>query len=156
MHSVRRRLADLDLGCPHAQFRLFDVMVDTVLSYGVEMWGPQLMCENPCTTPAEKLHLAFLRGVLGVRQGTASRVVLAECGRLPLALRWTKRLTKFYNGLVKAPAGSLLARALAASSALAASPTPNQLARQSWMAQWASALQQWGVQLDAAHPVELD
>ena len=157
MHGVRRRLTDLDLGCPHVQFRLFDVMVDSVLSYGVEVWGPQLLCDaDPCTSSPEKLQLAFLRGVLGVRQGTASRVVLAECGRWPLALRWAKRLTKFYNGLVQAPSGSLLARALAASSALAAAPSPGPLARQSWMAQWVSALGLWGVQLEAAQPRGLD
>ena len=59
------------------QLRLFDTMVSTVLSYGVEVWGPQLIAAGrECA--ATRLQLSFLRHLLGVRMSTPTLVVLAE------------------------------------------------------------------------------
>ena len=52
-------------------------MMLTVLSYGVEVWGPQLIAAGrECA--ATRVHLSFLHHLLGVRQSTPSLVVLAE------------------------------------------------------------------------------
>ena len=124
-------------------------MVETVLSYGAEIWAPELLCkEDPCSNPCEKEQLAFLRQLYGVRKGTANVVVLAEAGRWPLALRWVKRIAKFYNHLAEEPAESLLGRALRVSAALAEESAGVPLSRRSWVAQVKTAFQRWNINLD--------
>ena len=55
LHCTRRKMASLKLSAPDIQCRLFDIMVDPVLSYGAEIWAPELLCkEDPCNTPCEK------------------------------------------------------------------------------------------------------
>jgi hypothetical protein len=73
---------------------------------GAKVWAPEILCSDPLTNDCERVHLFALKWMFGVRKSTASCVVPAEAGRWPLALRWVKRLTKFYNGLVKAQGNS--------------------------------------------------
>ena len=109
----------------------------------------------------KKVHLAFIRSLLGVRQGTVSnsrlrqatvpcnRVVLAEMGRWPLALRWYKRIAKFYNGLLDADEGGLLARSLSVSCQLALGTADSvQISRRPWAGQIAAAFQKVGINMD--------
>ena len=74
--------------------------------------------------------------------------MLAEAGRWPLALRWAKKIAKFYNRLIDAPAESLLGRALRVSAALAEESTGVPLNRRSWMAQVKTAFDRWNINLD--------
>jgi len=148
MHNLRRRMTSLRLLDISVQHRLFDVMVESVLSYGAAVWSPEVLSRgrslgNPC----EKVHLSFLRGMLGVRQATAGSVVLAEVGRWPLERRWVQRTARFYNKLVSQPESSLLRRALVSSADLAAL-SPNRSVHQSWLAHWRDALALWNVPLD--------
>ena len=96
LHNCRARCAALGIEAASAQLQLFSSLVDSVLSYGAEVWGPQLAAKAPCGTgstgcKAERLHLSFLRHMLGVRQGTPNAVVLAETGERPLWARWLLR-----------------------------------------------------------------
>ena len=75
-------------------------------------------------------------------------VVLAEAGRWPLALRWVKKIAKFYNHLAEEPAESLLGRALRVSAALAEESAGVPLSRRSWVAQVKTAFQRWNINLD--------
>jgi hypothetical protein len=153
MHNTVRRMSTLKLSAPKVQYRLFDVMVETVLSYGAEVWAPELLCKDPCANPCEKVQLAYLRRVLGVRKGTANRVVLAESGQWPLALRWAKRTVKFYNRVVRLPPENLLHCALKSTCDLARGPAGSGLlSRRPWAAQLDAALRQWGMQLDLENP----
>ena len=157
MHNTVRRMNILKLSAPRVQCRLFDVMVETVLSYGAEVWAPEFLCKDPCANPSEKVHLAFLRRLLGVRKGTANRVVLAECGRWPLALRWIKRIIKFYNKVVKLPEDDLLFCALKASCDLALGPVGSlPLTKQPWAQQVNTALRQLGLNPDLENPQPLN
>jgi hypothetical protein len=113
MHGTRSRMSKLKLDSPKMMCQLFDVVVEPVLSYGAEIWAPEfLCCADPCNNPPEEVQLAYLKGMFGVRQSTASDVVLAEAGRKPLAERWIKRLAKFYTALVRTEEGCLLKRSL--------------------------------------------
>jgi hypothetical protein len=137
--------------------RLFSIMVDSVLSFGAEVWGTQLAAKaaasNGSTGSApEVLHLSFLRQLLGVRQGTPNAVVLAETGERPLWHRWLVRATKLWNRACSQPHSSLLRQAVVASAALAAAPGSRPLARQSWAEQLATGLAAAGVQLNLANP----
>jgi len=73
--------------------------------------------------------------------------VLAESGRWPLALRWAKRLTKFFNKLAAAPEQSLLGRALRTSMQLSQDLHGVKKGHWPWMPQFQSAFQLWGVEV---------
>ena len=101
MHNINARCAALGVEAAPLQLRLFSTMVDSVLSYGSEVWGMQLAaagaagrCSSPAGSKPERLHLAYLRRLLGVRQGTPHAVVLAEAGERPLWQRWLLRAVK--------------------------------------------------------------
>ena len=50
----------------HTAFTLFDTIVKPIIEYGIEIWG--LYCSNHCSNHAlEKLHLRFLKIILGVK-----------------------------------------------------------------------------------------
>ncbi|KAH7623119.1 putative Transposon Tf2-6 polyprotein [Nannochloris sp. 'desiccata'] len=159
-HISRRRLAELQLGGGlEINFRLFDVMVDSVLGYGAEVWAPELLCNDPLSNDCERVHLFALKWLLGVRKSTASCIVLAETGRWPLAFRWVKRIARFYNGLVKAPADSILKRAFIANCQLTSNPAEGSakcMAEQSWAAQLQRAFKKFEVQLPLEEPIELN
>ena len=111
--------------------------MDSVLGYGAEVWGPELLCKDPLTNECERVQLLALKWLFGVRKSTASCIVLAEAGRWPLALRWTKRLVRFYNRLVRAPSDSLLKHAFIANCNLTTDPLDGSnilAAKRSWAA----------------------
>ncbi|KAI3436751.1 hypothetical protein D9Q98_006163 [Chlorella vulgaris] len=135
-------------------------MVDGVLSYGSEVWGMQLAAasaagktSSTAASKAERLHLAHLRRLLRVRQGTPTAVVLAEAGERPLWQRWVLRAVKLWNLAVTAEQSSLLWQAMTASVALAVAPGHRIPARQPWVQQLAAALAAMGVQLDLHQPL---
>jgi len=105
LHGARRRAAELGIQDPLTLIRLFDVMVNPVLSYGAELWGPHFMLNS--SNPCDRVHLSFLRQLLGVRQSTPSVVVLAETGRLPLAFTWVRRVARFWNAIMSGPTHAL-------------------------------------------------
>ncbi|KAI3436385.1 hypothetical protein D9Q98_002439 [Chlorella vulgaris] len=159
MHSCNARCAALGVEAAPLQLRLFSTMVDAVLSYGSEVWGMQLAAasaagktSSTAGSKAERLHLAHLRRLLGVRQGTPTAVVLAEAGERPLWQRWVLRAVKLWNLAVTAEQSSLLWQAMTASVALAVAPGHRIPARQPWAQQLAAALAAIGVQLDLHQP----
>ena len=157
LHNSRARCAALGIEAPRVQLRLFSALVDSVLSYGSEVWGMQLAARAAAGSgstgcAAEKLHLSFLRNLLGVRQSTPNAVVLIETGERPLWARWLQRAARLWNRALATEPGSLVRRALLASTALATTPCSHQPARQSWAQQLAAGLAAAGVQLDLANP----
>jgi hypothetical protein len=74
---LQRSVSSLGVEATPLQLRLFSTTVDAVLSYGSEVWGMQLAADNAAGktsstagSKAERLHLAHLRRLVGVRQGT--------------------------------------------------------------------------------------
>ena len=133
--------------------RMFDVMALPVLCYGAEVWSPQLVAATQDSS-CSRVHLSFLRHLLGVRQSTPSLVVLAETGRLPLAANWTVQLARFWNTLIKADDGSLLQRAFFDAIDLAEGAS-GALVCQPWAAQFAAAMHRMGVSVDLQRPGQL-
>ena len=161
MHNCRARCAELGVAAAPVRLQLFSTMVDSVLSYGAEVWAPQLAAraasrpDGNSGSAAERLHLSFLRRELGVRQATPNVVVLTELGERPLWLQWLRRAARLWNKLLAQPADSLTRRALDASIALAQSAPGGQLARQSWAGQLAAALGAIGMPLDLQQPATI-
>ena len=74
-------------------FELFDKMILPVLLYGAEIWGYK---EWPVI---EKVHLKFLKRLVGVSQSTSNAAIYGETGRLPLAVHYQKRCIKYWMKL---------------------------------------------------------
>lgn len=154
LHAMRRRFKELQLQRAETQFKLFDVFVEPVLSYGMEVWALQdLGSSAPQATEAERLHVSLLREVLGVRKSTANIITLAECARWPLEMRWIKRIVRFYNRLVAAPASSLLSLALTTSIQLMDTDTRQ---HQTWAAEFSRAMSSFGIEVELGQPLARD
>jgi len=60
----------------------------------------------------EKLHVDFLRSILGVaKHGVPTRIVLAEFGRYPLRIFWWKQISSYRDRFMELPRHRLLSRA---------------------------------------------
>ena len=70
---MRRRMGECGLSdCPTVALELFDTHVRPVMSYGAEAWAPQLVLQalkggKGGADACERVHLDFLRRLLGVR-----------------------------------------------------------------------------------------
>ena len=152
LHMCNARCAELGIEAAPLRLRLFSTMVDSVLSYGAEVWGPQLAAaavagSGSTGCAAQRLHQGFLRQQLGVSQSTPAAVVLAEAGERPLWLRWLMRSTRLLGRCQAAAEGGLLRRALSATCELAAAGY-----QQCWAAQVAAGLAAVGLPLDLQQP----
>ena len=159
MHSCRARCAELGIEAASVHLRLFSIMVDSVLSYGAEVWGIQLAAKaaagnGGAGSAAERLQLGYLRQLLGVRRSTPNAVVLAETGEQPLWQRWLRRAAKLWNRVLEQPQDSLLRQALASSCSLA--DGSQTAARQSWAEQLAAGMAGVGIPLDMQEPAPID
>ena len=159
MHSCRARCAELGIEAASVHLWLFSVMVDSVLSYGAEVWGVQLAAKaaagnGSAGSAAERLQLGYLRQLLGVRPSTPNAVVLVETGEQPLWQRWLRRAAKLWNRVLEQPQDSLLQQALNASCNLA--DGSQTAARQSWAEQLAAGMAAVGMPLDLEQPASID
>ena len=112
MHTLQsrcrqQRLTQFDIKC-----RLFDALVEPVLSYGSHVWGPDLFGSvtfrtKPCDNSADKVHLAFLRHMTGCGKSTSVEVLLRDMNRLPLSYRWVILASRWFMNLRDMPADRL-------------------------------------------------
>lgn len=148
-HVLQRRMSQCGLTAhPLLAMSLFDQFVKPALGYGVEVWGPRLVgaALGPRGGGAcEAVHLAFLRRQLGVRDSTPSLTVLAETGRMPLAVRWAVQITRFLTRLQDMPDSRLAKQALMDSVALAAAGGSAGRGKRCWAAEVGSLLSMLGM-----------
>ena len=69
---------------------VFDTYVNTVLSYGSEVWG-----FHP-GQDVEKIHLLFCKTLLGLRKGTCNDFIYSKLGRFPLYITRKLRIFKYW------------------------------------------------------------
>lgn len=81
----------------------FDSMVLPILCYGSEIWGFHTASD------VERVHLKFLKQLLGVRSQTSNNAVYGEVGRVPLSVIRKIRILKFWFKIVNNP-DSLLSK----------------------------------------------
>ena len=86
---------------PKLYFKLFDVFIFPVLSYGSEVWGFQPYVH------LERVHLLYCKRYLGVSNSAPTCVVLGDCGRLPLFCHYVKRCVKYWLYLLEMPESRL-------------------------------------------------
>ena len=69
---------------------VFDTYVNSVLSYGAEVWGFHTGQD------VEKIHIQFCKKILGVRKGTCNDFVYSDLGRFPLQIIRKLRIFKYW------------------------------------------------------------
>ena len=89
MYSLVSKSRKLDLPVD-LQIELFHSLVVPIVIYGSEIWGFS-MCSN-----IEKLHLKFLKLIMGVRTSTCSAAVYGETGTFPLYVGVYTRMIGFW------------------------------------------------------------
>ena len=96
-----------------AAFKLYDALVQPVVTYGFQIWLPGTeICKSivgfkqprstMCTItsdPLERLHLSFLKWSIGVSKQTSNAAVYGDCGRKPTIIQITKQFVDFLNRL---------------------------------------------------------
>ena len=83
--------------CIEDKLKLFDALVLPILNYSCEVWGFHSSQE------IEKVHLKFLKQILGVRQQTCNMAVYGELGRVPLIVIRKVRILKFWFKILSDP-----------------------------------------------------
>lgn len=101
------------------RLRLFDTLVEPVLSYGAQIWGPEVCRKQLCTKTkdmcaADNVQLMFLREMYGAHHSTSRDVLLRDAHRDPMPFRWLSLAAGWWAKL--------------------ASMGPERLARQVWVA----------------------
>ena len=77
---VLKNLFDNKLLCIEDKLKLFDSLVQPILMYGSEIWGFHKADD------VEKVHVRFLKQILGVQLQTSNLAVYGELGRFPLSI----------------------------------------------------------------------
>jgi hypothetical protein len=83
--------------------RVFDVLVEPVLSYASQIWGPQLfhkqLRSNPFKTKAEKVHASYLRVMTGAGKTVALPVLYTDLHRVPVMFHWVILAARWWGRL---------------------------------------------------------
>jgi hypothetical protein len=144
MHLLRRRLANAGLAEPLLSLRMYRTYVLPTLSYGAEIWGPQLVLQGQ--SACSKAQLEYLRALLGVRDSTPALTLLAETGQRPVHAHWAAQIARFVDHLMGLDPDRIAFQALQDSIDLAANTdTRLVLAKQPWAAQVKRVLSEVGV-----------
>jgi len=117
MHALLSKCRQHHIVQPDFKLRLFDILVEPVLSYGCQIWGPELFfgkLKNPLVLASEKVHLSYLRIMSGVGNGTDRVVLMREFGRYPVMWHWVALATRFWIRAVKMGADRLVHKTLKA------------------------------------------
>ncbi|EFN50681.1 hypothetical protein CHLNCDRAFT_55644 [Chlorella variabilis] len=162
--SFEARCEELGLEAAKLLLTLYDVLVDSTLSYAGAVWAPGLAMaaaarpvvsggagrSTPLSEP-ELQHLRFLRRLLALPRSTPAATILAEAGQPPLHARWLRQAARLWNSLVTAPEGSMPRLVVQAAAAVAVDCADVLPQRQPWAAQLAHSLRAVGLTFEPLH-----
>lgn len=83
--------------CVQDKLKLFDSLILPILTYGCEIWGFYR------SDDVEKVHLRFLKQILGVRRQTSNIAIYGELGRFPLYVIRKIRILKYWYKILNSP-----------------------------------------------------
>jgi hypothetical protein len=82
MHAALSMCRRAKLTQPAFKLRLFDALVEPVLSYGCQVWGPWAWSiRDPLGSPAEKVHLDYLRIMSGAGKKVKQQLLMRDFAR---------------------------------------------------------------------------
>ena len=70
---------------------VFDTYINSILSYGSEVWGFHKAPD------VEKIHLTYLKKVLGVKRSCSNALVYFELGRFPMCITRKLKIFKYWQ-----------------------------------------------------------
>ena len=113
--AMYRQIADLGVEMDHElSLRLFNALVLPGMTYGSEIWGPELMEMSMFEDPISKVLHGFYKKLLNVRSAVPSMMVYRELGIYPLQMVCMRQMVRFHNKLIKMPTTCLARKALIA------------------------------------------
>ena len=90
---------------PDLRLRLFDILVEPVLSFGAHIWGPS-MCSSWLSAgytagacAADDVQLGFLRELYGAHRTACRDVLLRDTHRVPMPYRWLSLAASWWDKL---------------------------------------------------------
>ena len=81
---------------PNLALKLFDSLISPILMYGSE-----ILCNGREQNDFEKIHLSYLKNMLGVRRQTPTLVIYGDTGHFPLLLKQQVQTLKYWTTHVK-------------------------------------------------------
>lgn len=103
MHALLTRCRRSNLTQFDIKSRMFDVLVEPVLSYASHIWGPLLFSQHlrarPYSTQAEKVHTSFLRIMTGAIKGVSTDVLYRDMHRMPIMYHWVVLAVRWWTKL---------------------------------------------------------
>ena len=93
----------------HTSFKLFQTLIQPILTYGCEVWAPYLLKNlNDCNflnicdkVPSETLHIKVCKLILGVFRKASNAAVRGELGSFPLLIPMLSLAIKYWWKLNK-------------------------------------------------------
>jgi hypothetical protein len=88
--------------------RMFDQLVEPVLCYGCQVWGPDIFSAHldfehilqRDKNPVEAVHIDFLRLIGGLPTSSPLWILFLEFGRVPIHFHWISLCTRFWHKAV--------------------------------------------------------
>lgn len=118
MHALLTQCKKSHISQSDFQIRLFKVLVEPVLSYGCQVWGPDVCLagitnlKDMLNVPQEKVQLNFLRILGGLPSSACKWVTLMEFGTQPLQFHWLALCARFWSKLKARPDDVITKQAL--------------------------------------------
>jgi hypothetical protein len=103
MYGLLSKCKKFDLRL-ESKFELFDKTIVPILTYGCEIWGFEKH------NAIEKVHLRFLKYVLGLKKSTPNVMVYGETGRVPICITTKIRCVNYWLKVVSSKHNSLRAK----------------------------------------------
>ena len=101
MHALLAQCRKSNLTQVDIKTRMFDVLVEPVLSYASHIWGPQQfqkhLAADPFGSKAEKVHTSYLRIMCGASKSTSLDVMYRDMYRLPVVYHWVALAVRWWN-----------------------------------------------------------
>jgi hypothetical protein len=94
--------------------RLFNILVEPVLSYGCQVWGPDVFMgklDKPFANEASVVQLSFLRAFAGLSKHVHTPTLLREFNQTPVLYHWVLLAARLWNKACAAPADKLFKQA---------------------------------------------
>jgi hypothetical protein len=95
------------------RMRMFDIMIEPIISYGAHIWGPALCSKfltNSYTTShcaGDGVHFMFLRELYGAHRTASRDVLLRDTHRVSMPGRWLSLAASWWEKLASMPPSRL-------------------------------------------------
>ena len=89
--------------------RLFDAAILQILTYGSEIWAlnPTLDDDKWDISSTERIHLNFVKHILGINRSVNNLLCRAELGRYPISIEINHKILNFYKHIRELPRDSI-------------------------------------------------